>query len=298
MITNPQISVVVPIFSETRDLAKITSWVFSDPAKNLEIILVIDSPSGKVSSEVEKLRSKAINQRIQVIEVEYGSPGMSRNAGIKNSNGQWICFWDCDDSPNVLEFKKMINEATNRESSIAIGDFEIVRNERILKRKLSHSPRSKKYLYGQIALAPGLWRFAFRKNSISNIGFPTFRMGEDQAFLAEVLNSTNSPYLHGTSVYKYYSGSSDQLTSNKQAILDIEKSLNNLASLRKTGVAVDILIPMYLTQSWTLIKQSKWKKRFGLTTECLHFLGFRIDILFSLTLIFGLTFLQNQRVSN
>lgn len=282
VINHPQISVVVPIFSETRDLANLYSWIFSEPAKDLEIILVIDSPFGKMSKGVEDLLHKAINRKIQLINVQYGSPGMSRSIGIKQSKGEWICFWDCDDIPNIIEFKNMINGASIRNSTIAIGDFEIVTREKTILKKFRHPIQSRKSFFSQLALAPGMWRFAFNRNVISQIEFPMFRMGEDQSFLAESLNSEQSPYFYGASVYQYFSGTSSQLTNNPDAISELGKSLRNIELLKKKGVSVDILIPMYLTQSWTLIKHSKWSKRFGLTMSAVSFLGFRIDILLSL----------------
>ena len=121
------------------------------------------------------------SEQIYVVSGEFGNPGAARNFGLGCVTGSWTAFWDSDDSPNASEFLKMINYAEASNSRLVAGFFE-ERNRKI-KREGLVLKLTPILLRLQILLNPGLWRFAFKTESIKSIKFPEMIMAEDQLFL-------------------------------------------------------------------------------------------------------------------
>lgn len=281
-VPTPLISAIVPIFSEAKNLENLSLWLANHDERDFEVILVIDAPNFRFSPEVEEIKRIAAQKDIQTFEVQFESPGMSRNQGIDACRGKWITFWDCDDLPNLGEIKIMTSKAIEGNYKIALGFFEQqeIQESRIETFGIQYN--SKRNFLSSLALAPGVWRFVFDCSLIDNIRFPDFRMGEDQAFLAQVLNNSEKPYIHSESVYRYISGDKNQLTKDKKAILELGQSLGFLIQLRKNGISKEIIIPMYLTQSWSLLHHVDILEKMKIGFRCMRFQGLNFGISYTL----------------
>lgn len=91
----PEISVIIPVYKIERYISQCIESVLSQTFQNLEIILVDDgSPddSGKICDRYAEL-----DKRIRVIHQKNAGLSCARNAGLKYSNGRYICFVDGDD---------------------------------------------------------------------------------------------------------------------------------------------------------------------------------------------------------
>lgn len=77
-------------------------------------IIVVNNGEEKIEDIVEKYKN---NRNVKIINYNKGKgAAISANIGIKNSNGEWICFLDDDDEllPNYLEeLNKNISEEDN-----------------------------------------------------------------------------------------------------------------------------------------------------------------------------------------
>lgn len=290
------ISAIVPVFSETENLDNLRGWLADIDERIFEVILVIDNPHSRISPAVKELRKDASQKNIKVIDVNFGSPGLSRNEGIDASHGEWITFWDCDDIPDLTQIKNMTNAAIDGDYKIALGYFEKKYHD---QNKIELNPIeyfSKKNFSSSLALEPGIWRFVFDRSIIGEIRFPNFRMGEDQAFLAQVLTKSDKPYIHSSTVYRYVSGGVDQLTSDKKAILELRRSLSLLGNLRQTGFSKEILIPMFLTQSWSLIRHVDNLEKIKIGFRAVRFQALNFDITLILTLLYLKRAIQRRKV--
>lgn len=287
---NPILSVVVPIYSETENLENLRSWLSSSQLSDLQVVLVIDSPRDRFSKEVLELGSYANNPSIEIHHAKFGSPGQTRNLGIDLATGEWIAFWDCDDLPLVDEFKKMIQVASATGANACLGSYEVLGSENNQNVVSEVKVTPTRNFYVQLAINPGLWRFAFKRSSIRGIYFPAFRMGEDQAFLAHALSNQEIPHRHKEVVYKYIFGNPSQLTKNDLAVSELTESLVNLRVLRNSGVQNKIVIPMFLIQSRSLAMRSSKSNQFKIAFSALRFMTYRVDIL---TLLF-LHFLREK----
>ena len=94
-MTEPLISVVVPVYNVEKYLRECVDSIIVQTYKNLEIILVDDgSPDncGKICDEYT-----IVDKRIKVIHKENGGLSDARNVGFEASLGEYIVFIDSDD---------------------------------------------------------------------------------------------------------------------------------------------------------------------------------------------------------
>jgi glycosyltransferase involved in cell wall biosynthesis len=225
------ISAIVPIAGFPNGTNQIESWIRDSELCHFEVILVIDSEEDKTHDEtrriVQVLRDLAT---VKVLTSNARNPGGARNTGLSSASGNWVVFWDCDDTPNPSQFFEMINQAVHVEADIAIGEYTIQSGaNRLVK---SSDASSRENILETIALNPGLWRFAFKSELAKRFNFHEMRMAEDQIYLASIFETKPDLYIFKEHVYTYWRYQSNQLTTSDSA-------LNQLV------VALDIFIEKY-----------------------------------------------------
>ena len=106
-MTNPLISVVIPSFNHDRFIKKAIDSVINQTYKNWEIIIVDNNSTDNTDSTLNNYSLK--NLKIFKINND-GIIALSRNKGIKHSNGEWIAFLDSDDEWHPSKLQICVNE--------------------------------------------------------------------------------------------------------------------------------------------------------------------------------------------
>ena len=94
-MTEPLISVIVPVYNVEKYLAECVNSIIGQTYKNLEIILVDDGStdtSGKICDEYAEK-----DDRVKVIHKENGGQASARNVALDVCKGEYITFVDSDD---------------------------------------------------------------------------------------------------------------------------------------------------------------------------------------------------------
>ena len=100
----PLVSVIIPYFNKKNHIKDAVNSVLNQTFKNIEIIIIYDDENLSdyyyLIDEYKNIKSIKIFKNIKNI-----GAGLSRNIGIKKSNGEIIAFLDSDDiwQPNKLE---------------------------------------------------------------------------------------------------------------------------------------------------------------------------------------------------
>ncbi len=100
----PKISVIIPAYNSERYIRLAIESVLCQSEQDFEIVVIDDGSTDGTLSIVKSLAE--YDNRIRVItQPNSGKPSIARNAGIKNSSGDFVCFLDADDLyfPNKLE---------------------------------------------------------------------------------------------------------------------------------------------------------------------------------------------------
>ena len=119
------ISVIVPVYKTQDYLSETVECILNQTYKNLEIILVDDGSPDKCGEMCENY-AKA-DSRIKVIHKENGGLSSARNAGLKNSSGEFVSFIDSDDliCRDYYEYLMLMAKIYNADLSICcVRDFK------------------------------------------------------------------------------------------------------------------------------------------------------------------------------
>lgn len=98
------VSVIVPVFNVQNYLRECIESIIAQTFQDFELILVDDGSTDSSGVICDEYAKKYTN--IRVIHKVNGGLADARNAGIKESNGKYICFIDSDDyiANDYIEF--------------------------------------------------------------------------------------------------------------------------------------------------------------------------------------------------
>lgn len=129
---NPLISFVIPTFNSEYTIIKTLKSILDQTYKNIEIIIVDNSPNNKTINQINKKFSKS--NKIKIIKIKrYILPAEARNIGVKNSSkfSKYISFCDADDilkkEKTKIQLSQMLEDGI--EVSCTNADFYNVKNK-------------------------------------------------------------------------------------------------------------------------------------------------------------------------
>jgi len=221
---SPLISVIVPVAIGRGPLDLLFTWLPRALDLGFQVVVVLDGPEDGDEEEMSELRRATRYPGLTIREGIYGSPGMARNAGLEVAVGKWVFFWDADDLPDVENAKIMATKAESVNAAFAVGSFKWKYLKPAYRTKLFLLKGSREDNLTEIALNPGLWRFAFQRNLISH-KFTEIQMGEDQIFILQNTDFSQNYLEFQEIVYCYITGNSFQQTSNSVFLSDLSQSL-------------------------------------------------------------------------
>lgn len=173
----PKVSVIIPVFNGERDLPELIDCLYkqSYPQELVEYLLVDNNSSDRTAQIVQAAAKEAVSKRISIhylSENKIQSSYAARNAGIRFSSGEIICFTDVDCRPEadwVAALIKPFAESCVMVVGGAIAALSgITLMEKYAERKnlLSHKASLSHYFcpYGQTA------NLAVRRQALEKVG--------------------------------------------------------------------------------------------------------------------------------
>lgn len=122
MADQPLVSVVIPAYNAEAFIDEALQSIFSQDYPSFEILVVNDG-----STDSTARRVAAYNDKVRYFEQPNsgGFPGSPRNAGIRNSCGEFICFLDADDLmlPGRLQLQVDFLR-DQREVGVVFGNYQ------------------------------------------------------------------------------------------------------------------------------------------------------------------------------
>ena len=98
-------SIIVPVYNSEKTIEKCLNSIKIQKTNDFELIIIDDNSSDNSLQIANKFIKKIKFVKILKNKKNYGV-SISRNRGIKNSNGKYIIFLDSDD---ILLKKSLIN---------------------------------------------------------------------------------------------------------------------------------------------------------------------------------------------
>ena len=93
-MNTPFFSVVVPLYNEETCIRETLEGILAQRYRHFEIVVVDD---GSTDHSVEVVQSLHADP-IRIVRKENGGVASARNRGIQEAKGDWIVFFDADDT--------------------------------------------------------------------------------------------------------------------------------------------------------------------------------------------------------
>ena len=230
-MTNPIVSIVVPVYNVELYLARCIDSILAQTLKEIQIILVDDGAKDSCPQICDEYAAK--DSRIQVIHKSNGGLASARNAGIKVAEGKYLLFVDSDDWIDKETVEELVN-IVERESVDFVRFRPVYANwpdyedgtlcdfgtEKMLQEGKYSKEDIVRDIYPILFATPELTlgpivaatRSLYRKSFIikNNLYFDeAVRYSEDTIFSAKVVMAADSfYYLDGGRYYHYFFNSS------------------------------------------------------------------------------------------
>jgi glycosyltransferase involved in cell wall biosynthesis len=276
---------VIPISRMAGKLELFKSWVLEGQDYSIFFVIVHDWRDQETENELISFLSTLKSERYAYVSSKFGSPGMTRNAGISNTVGEWIAFWDSDDLPNLKNVMAAISASGNHDE-VLIGNYEIFESTNNVITEVNLGTNWQK----SVARNPGLWRMVFRRDAIGKTIFSDLLMGEDQLFLIEFHIFERRVKIYREKFYSYQTMQDHQATKNRSSLSELTRCLkltrNQIGTLQTNNLIY--YQRMFIRQSLTALKRLKIRGKISALKQLLIFsnrYGFASTIRITLRII-------------
>jgi glycosyltransferase involved in cell wall biosynthesis len=212
------VSIVVPVYNSDTHLSTTLESILSQEHATLEIICINDGSTDKSKEILYQFARR--DSRIVVIDQENAGLGATRNRGIAEAKGEFICFLDSDDlyhpsfiakSIEVLEntYADMVLCAANvlyEETGIITDFYDQERFAKMIGKGKEYAVVRKIDAFEYFSLEPCMVRRVWRKSFVDRIGmkFPEGILYEDVPvhFLCGITSSSIAVSNHLSFTYR------------------------------------------------------------------------------------------------
>ncbi len=227
---NDLVSIIIPVYNAEKFIDETINSVKSQTYTNWELLLVNDCSTDNSTNLIEKHLK---DDRIKLINNKQNSrAAISRNNGIKEAKGKYICFLDADDKWHNEKLEKQIKFMKEKKCAFSYTGYEFADENCIPNGKKVFVPN--KLSYKQALKNTTIWTstvmFDMTKLSKKDIYMPNVK-SEDTASWWSILKKID--YAYGLNeILSYYRRSGGTLSSNKfEAIKRIWNLYRNVEHL-------------------------------------------------------------------
>lgn len=214
---NDLISIILPVYNASKFIDDTINTVLEQTYTNFELLLVNDC---SIDDSVEKIK-KYKDKRIKLINNDKNSgAAITRNNGIKEANGKFICFLDADDLWDKTKLEKQINFMKEKDCEFSFTGYEFANENGIPNGKKVFVP--KMLDYKQSLKNTTIWTSTVMLNmarlSKDDIYMPNVRRGQDTATWWKILKKIDCAY-GLNEILSYYRRTNNSLSANKLTAL-------------------------------------------------------------------------------
>lgn len=209
---NNLVSIIVPVYNASQFIEETINCVLNQTYENFELILV-DDLSKDNSLEIMK---KFNDKRIKIIEqTEKQLAAGSRNRGIKESKGRYLCYLDADDLWEKDKLEKQIRFMQEKNCAFSFTGYEFVTEDakKTGKKVIVPNKITYKQALKNTTIFTSTVMFDMNLITKEEVFMPIVK-SEDTASWWKILKSGYLAY-GLNEVLTYYRRSSNTLSSNK-----------------------------------------------------------------------------------
>jgi len=209
----PKVSIVVPVYKAELFLEETIQTVLNQTYENWEMLLINDC-SPDASFEIAE---KYLGDKIKWFEQEINSgAGLTRNRGIKEATGKYICFLDADDLWDIDKLEKQVAFMEEKDCEFSFTSYEFANRDGVPNGNKVIVPE--KINYNQALKNVTIWTstvmFNMEKLTKEDIYMSDIRRGQDAATWWKVLKKVDHAY-GIKDIFSYYRRTQNSLSANK-----------------------------------------------------------------------------------
>lgn len=237
-MSEPLISVIIPVYNTERYLAACLESVLSQSYRNIEVIIINDGSTDFSLQIAETYQGK--DDRIKIYSYENEGQAEARNHGLSVATGDLISFVDSDDLllPNSLQILKNI---IDNNPKIDISEGEIIKDkglqelndENNIKIKLFSSHEAIENILYQRELLPSPCGKLYKTKLFNDIKFKKGIIYEDLDIFYKVYEKAKKISYINTPVYVYRTNDESTLHTWKPQrtdVLDVTENIEKYLS--------------------------------------------------------------------
>lgn len=238
-----KLSVIIPVYNKEHSVDRAILSILSQGLNQdeYEIMIIDDGSSDGSLSICERYREKYSN--IRVFSKENGGVSSARNFGIKNAQGDYICFLDADDFLLPNAFRLILYKFFSDDFDVIEYSSSTITQKTINSQQESFQDATIKCeSYGhELLKKEGSCPFSvcmkWIKRSFlidNNIFFKNYNIAEDVSFNLDLYYA--NPKIRRTTVdcYRYVTYENDNQASKKRNEESMKKSVDSYMSLFRT----------------------------------------------------------------
>ncbi|HIQ94700.1 TPA: glycosyltransferase family 2 protein [Candidatus Ventrenecus stercoripullorum] len=213
-MTEELISIVVPVYNAEKFLNDTIQTVLAQTYPNWELLLVDDCSSDDSVSIIKKFAAN--DDRIHLLRNEKNSgAALTRNKGIEEAKGTYLCFLDADDLWEKEKLEKQLKFMKENHCAFSFTSYEFADSNGIPNGKKVKVPRTINYKQAlkNTTIFTSTVMFDLNKLAKEDIYMPDVK-SEDTATWWKILKKLS--YAYGiNNIVVLYRRSENTLSSNK-----------------------------------------------------------------------------------
>ena len=223
-----KISIIIPVYNGEKYIEKCLDSIKNQTFKDYEVLIINDGSKDNTKNLIEKYLN---DKRFKLFNRTNHGIGASRNFGLDESSGEYICFIDSDDYVDKEYLEKLYNKISKENLDIVVCNYIELNEELNIEKKV----KIKSFDNTTIDKTPELllsinkspWNKIYRKSILENIKFPTDLKYEDTEFLCKVLYNSKIGYVDEYLNYYVIHNNSETTTMDKR-VFDILNIVDNI----------------------------------------------------------------------
>ena len=176
---NKKLSIIIPVYNAADYIDKCMASILAQVQPEYEILLINDGSTDN-SKEIIQGYQERYPDFVRAISKANEGCAKTRDYGIREARGQYICFIDNDDSILPDYFETFLNAIDNSQYDIVIGGYKRVSDDAVLF--TVNVPKKESIWAKYMVITP--WAKIFRRQFLidHNIQFLNYGIGEDLYF--------------------------------------------------------------------------------------------------------------------
>lgn len=207
-VSDPKISVIVPVYKVEAYLDKCISSIVNQTYQNLEIILVDDGSPDNCPAMCDAWAER--DSRIKVIHKPNGGLSDARNAGMTIATGELIGFVDSDDWISPDMYRILYESMMTSGSDIAACGVQMVWEDGSPDQPLTKpgccvldTEEAMRALIEESWLKQPVWYKLYKTELVKNIPFPVGKYHEDVFWSYQAIGKAQKVSVIDTVGYYY-----------------------------------------------------------------------------------------------